>query len=85
MADSEDENTGQVTNGCWRQVVHLDELQRGHISNNYSRDAENVRREYARYFSSEGSIPWQWEMVDVLQTLSEKDKSKIEDNSSEIN
>ena len=57
---------GQVMQGQWRTDVHNQALQDvSNIgSNNYSRDAKNVRDNYRDYFCSDaGSVPWQWGVV----------------------
>lgn len=63
--DQEDLNTAADIPGSWREfTVGLQSV--AHLgSNNYQREAENVRRAYADYFMKEGSLPWQWKKVGI--------------------
>ena len=50
-------------NGRWRLNHGLVALNQAG-SNNYSREAKLVRDDFRDYFnSSEGSVPWQWDIV----------------------
>lgn len=63
--DKEDLNTGNITFGQWRN--HVDNLPSvSHLgSNNYKNSAEEVRRSYAKYFTEENRLPWQWKKVEI--------------------
>ena len=63
--DEEDMNTGDVNLGTWRQELlqPLQSVSREGASNNFTKDAERLRREYARAFSTILSIPWQLERL----------------------
>ena len=57
---------GYIRRGAWRnELFNQALLQIGNIgSNNHSIIAKEVRDNFAKYFSSnEGSIPWQWDVV----------------------
>ncbi len=57
VADEEDENTGEIIPGLWRQEVQeLMSMARPRSSNNYSRAAEIIRSQYTDFFWEEGVI-----------------------------
>lgn len=78
LADKEDQNTGRVTGGKWREggrkLPSLGKLG----SNNYSSDAEKVRSSYAEYFVHDGAIPWQWKLSEVSENSSDEELSSGE-------
>lgn len=61
--DSEDLHSGEVIPGLWRSVTDglTSITQIG--SNNYKREAEEIRDTYATYFCNEGAVEWQWRRV----------------------
>ena len=63
--DEEDMNTGDVNLGTWRQELlqPLQSVSREGASNNFTKDAERLRREYARAFSTTLLVPWQLERL----------------------
>lgn len=66
FVDTEDINTGCITPGSWRQIDRMNVLRSLNISlgsHNYTREASNVRNEYAEYFSGRGAVPWQLNMI----------------------
>lgn len=63
--DTEDNNTGQIIPGSWREeVTELSSANRLG-SNNYSNLASLLRDQYANYFMGNGSVPWQFKMIGV--------------------
>lgn len=52
--------------GHWRNdadmIQGLQELS-GNSSNNFSRDAADVRNKFKTYFNNEGAVEWQWDIV----------------------
>lgn len=65
--DTEDLNLRCIVPGSWRtqntSVNGLLNLQGNFGSRNYTRSAATVRDEYAEYFSGEGAVPWQLDMI----------------------
>lgn len=64
--DTEDLTTKSIIQGTWRTQNSswngLHNLQ-VHTNRNYTRSTYNVRDEYADYFSGEGAVPWQLDMI----------------------
>lgn len=75
------ENATGITVGEWRNTEHdtlgLQPLRRIG-SNNYSRDASLVRQGYKEYFSSEGAVDWQWQIVDRTATRYDRYFDRLE-------
>lgn len=65
--DREDYNSGDVIPGQWREGVGENILQgvTNLGSNNYSRSAEDIRKQLAKYFLEENPLPWQWQKVGI--------------------
>lgn len=65
--DHEDLNTRRTIPGHWRtQIAQANGLVNLRVnlgSRNYTRSASTVRDEYAEYFSGEGAVPWQLDMI----------------------
>ena len=66
ILDSKDSETHSVLPGNWRQGPApqglLPLVQQG--SNRYSDSAKDIRDHFRDfYFSNEGSVPWQWDMI----------------------
>lgn len=62
----EDLNTGEIHPGTWRQTNTLQPVSRnnvGYSSNHYNKDAELLRKSYAKDFSTILSVPWQLHAV----------------------
>ena len=62
--DEEDVNNGNINPGAWRkELLHplqsADRASVGYFSNNYTVSAEKLRRNYARAFITNLSVPWQ--------------------------
>lgn len=64
--DREDLNTGNLTPGLWRENNNLLQPINHLRGNNYSRDAEEIRRAYVTYFTEENPLPWQWERAGII-------------------
>jgi hypothetical protein len=63
--DREDENTGVIVPGSWRQQSSHGSWrditsENGHRCSDYASD---VREEFCDYFSKEGAVPWQDAML----------------------
>jgi len=64
MLDVENWEEGRIIPGCWRQVKPEGMKNAAFIhSNNYRRNASDVRDKYAEMFCSSEFVPWQWVMV----------------------
>lgn len=67
FADHEDA-FGNVIDGTWRNevsgVTSTFDLRASH-SRNSSHSAQWVRNQYAQYFTKEGKVPWQWDMLNI--------------------
>ena len=67
LADKDDFETGEVLEGSWRSDVvigswlSLPKSRANHASN----QANEIRQEFAEYFSKEGCVPWQWKCARV--------------------
>ena len=64
LTDNENPVTGEITQGSWRDDSPLESpvsLQPS-LKHNYSRDAQEMRQEYTRWFNDEGNVPWQRKM-----------------------
>lgn len=61
--DYEDVDAGQVAPGTWREVnLVFNNIGRA-AGNRYSNNAKHVRDMYKNYFSNEGAVPWQNQMI----------------------
>ncbi len=62
--DVENFNTGEVIPGIWRNEITnlLSIFSQG--GSNHSINSEKIRDLYAEYFMNEGSVPWQWNLVE---------------------
>ena len=62
LADKEDPFTGQVIPGAWRKSGNQSSWETigPHGSRNATFHAKELRKEFTRYFSLEGAVPWQW-------------------------
>jgi hypothetical protein len=65
LADTENEISGTITPGSWRQLSSNESWQRLMCDNNRrSTDyANEVRDEFCQYFNNEGAVPWQNNMI----------------------
>lgn len=61
--DVEDTATRNVIPGQWRGQVGELAVVNLRSSNNYSFDAEKIRKWYAEYFFEEGALPWQLKKI----------------------
>eukprot|EP00111_Clytia_hemisphaerica_P003777 TCONS_00010849-protein len=65
--DEVNEETGEVTEGAWREQNLADlaflELQRNRRNNAYNRTASQVREMFADHFFGPGQVQWQWNMI----------------------
>ncbi len=66
FVDTEDPNTGDIRRGQWRDEIPNSRgpgsagiQQQG--SNNYSLQAEQIRRQFMHYFNGVGAVDWQSE------------------------
>ena len=59
---SEDISQGTICPGNRRTTPSLLELQR--VGQNSSNDGKHIRDQYMKFFSEEGAVPWQNEMID---------------------
>lgn len=64
MLDVENWEEGRIKPGCWRQVKAEGMKNATFLhSNNYRRNASDVRDKYAEMFCSSEVVPWQWMMI----------------------
>jgi|TergutMp193P3_1026864.scaffolds.fasta_scaffold26680_3 hypothetical protein len=64
MLDVENWEEGRIIPGCWRQVKAEGMKNATFLhSNNYRRNASDVRDKYAEMFCSSEVVPWQWMMI----------------------
>ncbi|CAK1590979.1 unnamed protein product [Parnassius mnemosyne] len=65
LVDGEDFSSGTIRNGSWRSIptAGVDELMTPLSSNNYSRNAKDLRDRYADYFVGPGKVSWQDRMI----------------------
>lgn len=63
--DREDLNSGNIISAEWREHVNSLHSVSQIGSNNYKREAEEVRSSLAKYFMEENPLPWQWEKVGI--------------------
>lgn len=59
LVDTEDLETGHITLGSWRNEQSALHRLQHQGSNNYSRQASDVREKYVDYFFTNGAVPWQ--------------------------
>jgi hypothetical protein len=57
--DTEDDYTGEVTDGLWRNETRGLSSVSSLGSNNHSKAAGQLRDEYANYFFEKDPLPWQ--------------------------
>lgn len=63
MVDKENYDSGEITPGLWRDFTDGIPSVTRIGSNNYRREAEEIRKTYATYFCGDGALPWQWKRV----------------------
>lgn len=65
LVDEENFNTSTITQGSWRSVPTngVEEVTTTLSSNNYSRNAKELRDLFADYFVGPGQVPWQDSMI----------------------
>lgn len=61
--DIEDLETGAITPGFWRLEDERTLLDLQRIPRNASQEAKEIRKEFGKYFISEGKVPWQDEFA----------------------
>ena len=62
--DEEKRNTGIFSDGSWREQGPV--TFRGitpQSDNRTAADARDIRDEFCDYFTTNGQVPWQWEMI----------------------
>ena len=57
--DTEDLETGKITQGSWRSEDERGLLDLQRIPRNASQEAKEIRKEIGQFFISEGKVPWQ--------------------------
>lgn len=67
LVDVEDEVTGCITPGMWRNDPSSSSwlTYNPNCSNNYSADAKAIREEFTEYFNNEGAVHWQWRQCGI--------------------
>ena len=59
----------KISQGMWRDeennIMGLQDIDRIG-SNNYSKNAKNIRDEFKEYFTNEGAVEWQWDIVNKV-------------------
>lgn len=61
FVDTENTATGVMTPGSWRHFVQQDTPLQRTSSNNYTRDASQIRESFKMYFNTFNALPWQQE------------------------
>lgn len=71
LVDGEDFSSGTIRNGSWRSIptAGVDELMSPLSSNNYSRNAKDLRDRYADYFVGPGKVSWQDYIIIIIIIL----------------
>ena len=59
LVDTEHLETGHITPGSWRNLPSALHPLQHQGTNNYSRNAANIREKYVEYFSTNGAVSWQ--------------------------
>lgn len=66
--DEEDHENGVILEGTWRKEIRglgLPDLTNASESNNYTKNASNIRNNLADWFMGDGAIPWQMNMLNL--------------------
>jgi hypothetical protein len=63
ILDVDDWEEGRIIPGCWRQMKAAGMKATFLHSNNYGRNARDVRDNYAKIFCSSEVVPWQLMMI----------------------
>ncbi|XP_026821628.1 protein ALP1-like [Rhopalosiphum maidis] len=66
--DEEDHENGVIIDGTWRKEIRglgLPDLTSASESNNYTKNASNIRNNLADWFMGDGAVPWQMNMLNL--------------------